>query len=104
MAYTLSSFTEKASKIHNNYYNYSKTTFVRSNIKIEIICPKHRSFMQSPSEHLKGKGCKKCNIERQRLSTEEFISKASKIHNNYYDYSKANYITGGNKAYEYWSK
>lgn len=60
--------------------------------KICIICPIHGEFWQMPYNHLNGNGCKQCASEksskRQKMTTEEFIEKAKKIHGNKYDYSK----------------
>ena len=43
-----------------------------------------------------GQGCKKCgiekNIKRQKKSKEQFILEANKIHSNFYDYSKVDYV------------
>ena len=48
-------------KIHNNKYDYSEVNFVNTKSKIIIICDIHGSFLQTPQEHIKGHGCKKCN-------------------------------------------
>ena len=46
-----------------------------------IICSKHGEFLQTPSNHLSGKGCRMCGIERlseiKKLTTKEFIEKAN---------------------------
>lgn len=80
-------FIEKASIRHNNYYNYSLVKYVHSNIPVEIICPIHGIFKQTPHTHLRSDnfGCKKCayNVTRGKL----FIEKAKKVHGNKYDYS-----------------
>lgn len=92
-------FIEKANIIHDNKYNYNKSTFIRSNQKIIITCPKHGDFKQTPNDHLSGHGCPECAKENILLSTkksakttEEFITEAIKIHGNKYDYNKVNYI------------
>ena len=89
-------FISKAIIIHGDKYNYSKVQYINSNIKVIIICKEHGEFTQSPSNHLSGCGCNTCgNIsrsEKQRCSTEEFISKAIIIHGDKYEYSKVDYI------------
>jgi len=90
-------FIEKAQKIHNNKYNYSKVNYKNNSTKIIIICYKHGEFLQTPNKHVSCKrGCPKCTNEKLskkfRLSKEEFIKKAQKHHKNKYDYSKVNYI------------
>ena len=89
-------FIEKANKIHNNKYDYSKVEYVNNSTKVCIICPKHGEFWQTPHHHLNGHGCSKCrnenNGDRRRGNVKEFIEKANKIHKNKYDYSKVEYI------------
>lgn len=53
---------KRANKVHNNSYNYNNVVFVNFHEKIEIICPNHGSFYQTPSNHIHGKqGCPKCS-------------------------------------------
>ena len=89
-------FIERANKIHNFKYDYSKTQYIKSRIKVVIICPKHGEFKQTPDNHLHKHGCKLCSIEeqhnKQRKKLNEFIEKAQIIHNNKYDYSKVKYV------------
>lgn len=54
-------FIEKASKKHNNRYNYSKVKYISQSFKVDIICPKHGVFKQLPGNHLQGQGCPRCN-------------------------------------------
>lgn len=89
-------FVSKSKAIHNNKYDYSRTEYLNNRTKVEIICPVHGSFFQTPHDHLEGKGCKLCgdkakNIGRTK-SIESFISQAKKVHDDKYDYSKVNYI------------
>lgn len=45
----------------NSYlYDYSKVEYKNNNTKIDIICKKHGSFLQTPKSHLRGDGCPKC--------------------------------------------
>lgn len=59
--YTIEEFVEKAKQIHGNKYDYSKTTYINSEIPTTIICPIHGEFQQTPAHHLKGCGCQKCS-------------------------------------------
>jgi len=83
-------FIEKAKKIHDDKYDYSKVIYEKSSEKVCIICPIHGEFWQTPNNHLSGSGCLKCGHistqEKQSLTTEEFIKRAIKIHGNKYDY------------------
>ena len=95
---TTEQFIEEARKIHGSKYDYSKVNYVNNKIKVEIICPEHGSFFQTPHNHLSLKrGCSECSGNR-KSSTEQFIEKAKKIHGNKYDYSKVNYIDNKTKV------
>ena len=92
-------FIRKALRKHGDKYDYFNVIYIKDSVKIEIICrvEGHKPFPQTPSNHLKGKGCKVCAIERRankrKLTTEKFIEKANKKHGvGKYDYSKVKYI------------
>ena len=51
-------------------YDYSKVMYVTSAKNVEIICPIHGSFWQTPGSHLKGYGCSACS-GRLPLTNEE---------------------------------
>lgn len=82
-------YLEKANKIHNNKYDYSKLNddiFKGTMTKYEIICKDHGSWFVTMDNHIiKKSGCPKC--KGFNLSFEEKIEKANKIHDNKYDYS-----------------
>ena len=92
---SMEEFIKKAKNTHGKKYNYSKVIYKNSVTKIQIICLKHGSFEQTPHGHLRGRGCIKCGHilrgNKKSLSSEEFINKAKKIHNNRYDYSRTTY-------------
>jgi hypothetical protein len=50
--------------VHKNKYNYDKEKYLNSKNKIEIVCEIHGVFSQSPTEHLSGCGCPKCNSSK----------------------------------------
>lgn len=85
-------FIEKALQIHGSKYIYDLVNYVKTNQKIEIICPKHGSFFQQPSNHLQGRGCKKCFEQKITYTLDDFISKAKLKHKNKFDYSEVEYI------------
>ena len=88
---TTETFVERAKIVHNCRYDYSKVKYVNSHTKVCIICPEHGEFWQTPYNHLKGQGCFKC-CGKEKLTTEEFIKRAIKVHGDKYDYSKVEYI------------
>ena len=57
----LNVFIKKSKIIHKEYYNYDNVTYINNHTPVEIICPKHGSFLITPKCHLDGRGCAKCN-------------------------------------------
>lgn len=98
---TTKEFIDKANLIHSNKYNYSLINYFNSQTKIKIICPEHGEFEQKPNTHLLGSGCSICGlktrVEKQRMTTDEFIKKAKSIHGDKYVYSFVDYKN--NKTY-----
>jgi hypothetical protein len=92
----------KLKKKHGNKYDYSEVNFDGTKTKIPIICHKHGRFEQEYTSHLLGAGCPKCSSEingyKSRLTTDEFINNAKKVHSNKYDYSKVEYFKNDRKV------
>ena len=93
--FTTDIFIKKAKEIHGDKYDYSKSLYLGSREKIEIICTLHGNFFQLPTNHLSGRGCKECSkikmARNQSSNTQEFISKARNVHGDIYDYSLVDY-------------
>lgn len=89
-------FIKDAIKIHGNKYDYSKVNYVNNKTPVLLICPEHGEFMQRPDQHIHGCGCKSCGYKKLHdinvQDFDDFIQKANLLHNNKYDYSKAEYI------------
>lgn len=91
---TLDVFLQRAKDVHGDYYDYSlitKDNFVDSHTNVEIICPIHGKFKQTPHDHLSGRGCYKCGkqsmAEKQALTRDEVVRRCNEIFDNKYDYS-----------------
>lgn len=84
-------FIERAIILHKGKYTYSKTSYSKANKKVEITCPTHGRFSQTPAMHLSGRGCPRCATNFKK-STKFFVEKAGKVHGELYDYSKSSYI------------
>jgi len=91
-------FIEKSVLIWGNKYDYSETKYIGANDKVTIICYKHGKFEQIPSNHYKY-GCGFCSREKNIRNNElkekcknDFEMKSNNVHNNFYDYTKTNYI------------
>lgn len=95
-------FINKSNILHNNFYCYDKSIYINARTNIKIICPTHGEFNQLPYNHLMGKGCSKCGIEKNRIlnvkSKEDFIIESSNKHNNKYNYSNVEYINDSIKV------
>jgi len=89
-------FVNGAVAKHGNTYDYSLVQYKNNQTKVEIICPIHGVFWQTPNCHIsKGQGCPQCgrkkSADSKKDNTESFIQKAKKKHKDKYDYSKVNY-------------
>lgn len=77
-------FIEKAKRIHNDRYDYSKVEYVNAHTKVCIICPEHGEFWQTPNNHLNGNGCPLCKNRKigdgLRDTVEDFTKKSNEIH------------------------
>lgn len=61
---TTQDFISDANGVHGiDKYDYSLVDYKNSKTNVKIICknPNHGIFQQTPSNHLKGQGCPKCN-------------------------------------------
>ena len=95
---TREKFILRAYEVHGDTYDYSKVEYVNNTTKVCIICPEHGEFWQTPDNHLTSKhGCPKCGGSK-KLTTQDFIEKARKIHGDKYDYSKVNYVNNKTKV------
>lgn len=83
-------FIKRSKKVHGDKYDYSKVEYKNSKEKVCIICPEHGKFFQVPSSHIQGNGCSKCS-GLKKLTVDEFIEKAKRVHGQLYDYSKVDY-------------
>lgn len=59
---TTDDFITLAREVHGDRYDYSITKYVRAKDKVDIICPQHGVFSQTPDSHCltTKQGCPKC--------------------------------------------
>jgi len=106
-------FIKKAQKIHFLYdedgnkipkYTYDNVDYKGALRMVNITCPLHGDFPQTPNNHLAGyEGCDTCYSKRISFNTEDFITKAQKKHNNKdgtpkYTYDNVVYIANDKKV------
>lgn len=94
---------EKAKRLHLDTYDYSNVTYVNTDTKVEIICPVHGSFWQTPYHHINRKlGCEACKGAKiaalKKMSHEEFVRRATSVHGNKYDYTNTSIVNGHTKV------
>ena len=82
---TTEEFINESKQIHGDKYNYSKVKYANNKTKVCIVCPIHGEFWQIPQDHLKGRGCSKCNGGILH-SNEEWVNKFLNVHHNKYIY------------------
>lgn len=83
-------FIIKASKIHNNKYDYSLVNYEGTLVPVKIICSTHGVFEKTPDNHLHNKrGCPMCS--NKKITNDMFISRCKEIHGEKYDYSLIDY-------------
>jgi hypothetical protein len=83
---------EKFREVHGDKYDYSEVEYKNEGTKVKIYCKKHKKFfVQTPKIHWRDHGCPECGKESQIASTkmyiEEFIERASKMHEGFYKYN-----------------
>lgn len=90
-------FIEKANKIYNNKYDYTKTIYKNARSKVIITCPEHGDFEQLARTHLRGSACSGCGGNTP-LDNNTFIGKAAIAHKNKYSYDKTDYKSNSKKV------
>ena len=71
--YSTTEFITEAIKIHGDSYGYSLVDYTNNYTNITLICGEHGSFLQSPSNHLSGKGCPICKNSKSENIISQFL-------------------------------
>ena len=87
---TTEDFIQNAQKVHGDRYDYSKVNYIRAIQPVTITCKQHGDFLQRPSNHLTGRGCRKCGGSAP-VTYDEFIKRANAVHGDRYDYSEVSF-------------
>lgn len=87
---TTQEFIAKSVEVHGTKYDYSATQYAGAGAKVTITCPEHGAFEQRACNHLLGRGCNQCSVDRNqqayRLSQEAFVERARAVHGDRYEY------------------
>jgi hypothetical protein len=63
--HTTAKFISNANVVHGNKYNYSLVEYMGVYVPVNIICPIHGNFEQTPGAHIGCKaGCPTCGIDK----------------------------------------
>jgi len=62
---TLDDFIKRSNIIHNNFYDYSEVKYINTETKVDIKCPLHGIFPQTPHNHLNGTKCPTCKTKTE---------------------------------------
>jgi len=88
-------FLEKANKIYEGKYDYSKMVYVSSKAEIIVVCPLHGEYTVLPGSHVHKtyrSHCPECmKIDRVTKNKNKFLEEARLIHGDRYDYSEMDY-------------
>ena len=103
---TTEQFIREVKEKWNLDLDYSNVEYINSRTPIILKCKIHNiTFSVVPAKHLnRGDGCPKCRYEKaaknnpNKLTTEQFVKRAKKIHGDKYDYSLTNYINARTKV------
>jgi hypothetical protein len=92
---TTKEFVREAIKVHGDKYIYSESEYKGAKENVIIKCKSHGNFEIRATNHLQGRGCKKCQYDKVSLTLtktkDEFISEAIKVHGDKYIYSESEY-------------
>lgn len=94
---TQAQYITECLEVHNSFYSYPRTIYVRGKDKIIITCPLHGDFLQQAQAHKNdGDGCKKCAslkiTGRPPSTTEAFRAMGVSAHEGLYLYPRAVYV------------
>lgn len=89
-SHTKDKFIENSKKLHGEKYDYSLVEYINARTPVEIICPVHGKFTQTPDKHTHGQGCPKCS-KTYKPTLNEFIEKCISVFGDMYDYSEVEY-------------
>lgn len=90
-------FIEAINTKYNSLYSVNASTYTSCKKPVQLVCKVHGTFTATPDALLNkaDTGCPTCIKKRQCVlrsaTTEQFIAKATKVHNSYYSYADVSY-------------
>lgn len=102
LTYDKDRFIKISKDKHGDKYNYDNINYINSKTKVKILCELHGYFLQEPSSHMRGNGCKECASNKYkdlyRKTQEKFIEDSIRVHGNEYSYSMIEYVNSKNNV------
>lgn len=78
----ISEFTKRYPEKH---FSFKKSRYKNSHEKMSVVCEHGHTFEIRPCDLINGYGCPVCGGTK-KMTNEEFIQKATYVHNNYFSY------------------
>lgn len=99
---TTETFKQKARLVWGDTYGHDNVDYQGYFIKVYITCRIHGDFLQTPSDHLSGYGCRACWIDRKgaqrRLTQDQAIERFRSVWGSEYIYTKVVYSKSNEKV------
>ena len=96
-------FISESKSLFKDVFDYDRTKYIDWKTRVILTCKIHGDFKVIPNLHIKGKGCSKCKVEEKKIyrknitvdklkiKQQNFITKSSITHDNFYNYNKVIY-------------
>ena len=82
-------------EIHGDKYDLSEFLYINRRTKFILKCKQHGAWQTTLGQIVRGQGCPKCGkseaSNKRRLSFDDFLLQAKKVHGNNYNYYKNSY-------------
>jgi len=85
-------FINRSKIIHNDKYSYQRVVYRNNTTPVKIECPIHGGFMQKPTVHLRGGGCKLCSNDKNRSNKGGYSHDFFDIHHDMRDHNALLYL------------
>jgi len=92
-------------QVANSLWQYDIASFSGMAKALSCLCPVHGAFSATPNNLLQNSGCIACGhakhaarMVQRRLTTEEWVASALRVHADTYDYSEAVYVDNATRV------
>lgn len=76
-------WNRRRKEVHGDKYE-CLDEFKGYRVKLRFVCKEHGIFEQNAGNHLRGMGCRKCHVDKVRMTQEEFDKKRREVHGDKY--------------------